>query len=59
MGAVLNAELDAFKIPLEDEVGDAADRVLTVYRRGATGQDVHALNELHRNDVEVGSTNAR
>jgi hypothetical protein len=57
--AVLTAKLDAFEIPLEDEVGDTTDRIRAVHGRGATGQDVHALNELCRDDVEVRSADLR
>jgi len=52
-GAALGAELDAFVVILEDEVDDAGDRVRTVDRRIAAGDDVDPLDEVSRDGVHV------
>ena len=46
--AVLAFQQKTFEVALEDEVHDARDRVRTVKRRSAAGQDVDALDELRR-----------
>ena len=47
--AILIAELDALKIRLEDEVGDTADRVRTVYGRSAAGGHGSKRNKFNAN----------
>ena len=49
----LVVELNAFKIINHDEVDDTGNRVCTVGRRGATGQNLDLLEQLHRNEVDV------
>jgi hypothetical protein len=53
--AGLHIQLHALEVVLHDEVHDAGDGVRTVGRRGAAGQDVHPLDQLRRNLVDVGS----
>src|SRR5207344_2436492 len=47
-------ELDALEVLLEDEVGDAGDRVGTVSRRGTARDDLDALDRGGRDRGDVG-----
>ena len=52
--AVVAVEPDTFEAGVHDEVDDARDRVRTVHRRCAAGQDFGAPDQRRRNDVKVG-----
>ena len=52
--AGLGAQLDAFIVAAQHEVDDAGDRVRTVNRRLAAGDDVDAFDQVVRDGVDVG-----
>ena len=51
--AVLAVQFKALEIVAQDEVGNTADGISTVYRRSATGNGFHTLDQRGRNAVDV------
>ena len=47
-------DLDAVKLGLELEIDDAGERIRAIHRGGAPGDDLDAVNERWRDDVDVG-----
>ena len=48
-------QLHALEVIVELEVHHACDRIRAVHRRGAAGQNFDAVDERHRNLIDVGT----
>ena len=52
-GTVLAIHFETFEVVAQDEVGDTANSIGTVYGRGATGNGFHTLYQRRRHAVDV------